>query len=242
MATTSLRYWFFDVLRQYPRIYLPLARRFNRAKDGSDRAVARDTDLVIEAYPRSGNTFARFAFELSQPRPVKLAHHLHAPAQVIAAARWGVPALVIIRDPVDAVLSFHVRTPTLPFGSVLTSYTRFYRAVEPYRDAFVLARFETVTSDFGKVLEVVNAKFRTRFAPFVHDAEQEQRVFETMDAHHARTRPADRAAEQTTSRPAALKEDRKQALRDKLVLDPAYASGWASARTIYDRVVATADV
>src|SRR5690606_25851367 len=122
---------------QYPRLYLPLARRFNRTRDGHDRAVARDSALVIEAFPRSGNTYARFAFEQSQPRPVKLAHHLHAPAQVIAAARWNVPCLVLIRNPCDAALSFHVRAPVLSLAGALQSYTRFYRRIEPWREHYL---------------------------------------------------------------------------------------------------------
>ena len=43
------------------------------------------TELVIEAFPRSANTFATVAFQLSQPAPVRVAHHLHAPAQVTEA-------------------------------------------------------------------------------------------------------------------------------------------------------------
>lgn len=47
MVVPPLRYLVADVLRCHPRLYLPLARRFNRAIDGSDRTVSRDTDLVI---------------------------------------------------------------------------------------------------------------------------------------------------------------------------------------------------
>ncbi len=241
MVVPPLRYLVADVLRCHPRLYLPLARRFNRAIDGSDRTVSRDTDLVIEAYPRSGNTFARFAFELAQGRPVKLAHHLHAPAQVIAAAWLNVPALVIIRDPADAALSLHIRTPRLSLATCLASYRRFYRTVEPYRQSFVLARFETVTRDFGRVIEAVNARYNTRFVPFIHDAEHEAEVFARMEANHLRTRPTDRIAEQTISRPAALKEAYKQKLRQ--TLDSAALAGLhAQARQVYERLVATADV
>jgi hypothetical protein len=40
-----------------------------------------------------------------------IAHHLHAPAQVIRAARWRILTLVLMRRPRDAVLSLVIRDP-----------------------------------------------------------------------------------------------------------------------------------
>jgi len=235
------RYRITDVLSCHPSVYLPLARRFSRARDGSDRAVGRDTALVIEAFPRSGNTFARFAFELAQPRPVKLAHHLHAAAQVIAAARWRVPALVIMRDPCDAVLSLHVRMPWVSLREALLSYHRFYRAVQPHRRAFVLARFETIIRDFGQAIAAVNERFDTDFTPFEHNDRNEQAVFDRMAEHHRIARPSDRLTEQTIGRPMPQREARKEQLRQ--VLDaPALTEARAIASELYNRMIDTADV
>src|SRR5436309_8002883 len=93
----------------YPRLYLPFARW--KYREIADRIVEADTQLVIEGFQRSGNTFAVVAFEVAQPQPVKLAHHLHAAAQIVAAVRMGVPTLVLIRDPDESVLSHMVREP-----------------------------------------------------------------------------------------------------------------------------------
>jgi hypothetical protein len=40
-----------------------------------------------------------------------IAHHLHAPAQVIRAARWWILTPVLMRRPRDAVLSLVIRDP-----------------------------------------------------------------------------------------------------------------------------------
>ena len=75
---------------------------------GSSRAVTPDKLVVIEGFPRSGNSFARRAFIMAQDETfdvTRIAHHLHVPAQVIRAARWRIPTLVLIRRPKDAVLS-----------------------------------------------------------------------------------------------------------------------------------------
>src|SRR4029453_17396954 len=96
-------------LTERPAAYLPLARR--RYPGPSPMVVTRDTDLVIDGYTRSASTYAVYAFQLAQDRPVRLAHHLHAPAQIVAAVRWGIPTMLVVRDPRGAVLSQAVREP-----------------------------------------------------------------------------------------------------------------------------------
>src|SRR5262245_45373054 len=65
---------------EHPAIYLPFARR--KYPGPSPKVIDADTELVIDGYMRSANTFAVYAFQMAQRRPVRLAHHLHAPAQV----------------------------------------------------------------------------------------------------------------------------------------------------------------
>ena len=130
--------------------------------------VRAETELVIEAYPRSANTFSAVAFQTSQPRPVRLAHHLHAPAQIVAGARRGIPVLVPVRHPRDCAVSIAIRSPHVPLAQALEAYRRFHEAVLPYREACQVALFEDVTTDFGRVVEALNAKFGTGYVPFSH--------------------------------------------------------------------------
>lgn len=95
-----------------------------------------NTELVIEGFPRSGNTFAGAAFTVVQGRPVTLGRHMHRPAQVIAAARRGLPTLVFIRRPSDAVLSLVIRHPHISIAKALNDYIRFYTAIMPYSHAY----------------------------------------------------------------------------------------------------------
>ncbi len=130
--------------------------------------ISLETELVIDGYTRSATTFAVYALQLSQTQPVRLAHHLHAPAQLIEAARRGVPALVLIREPEAAVLSQLVREPWVPIAGALIAYSRFYECLVPYRDRFVVGEFEQVTHDFGTVIRRLNERFGTSFTEFVH--------------------------------------------------------------------------
>jgi hypothetical protein len=140
-----------------------------------------ETELVIEAYPRSANTFATVAFQISQPRPVRLAHHLHAPAQIVAAARRRVPVMVPVRHPRDCAISVAIRAPYVSLGQALEAYRSFHEAVLPYRDSCHVALFEDVVTDFGQVVVGLNAHFGTSFTPFDHTQENVERVYALID-------------------------------------------------------------
>ena len=79
------------------------------------------------------------------------------------AVRLGLPTLVLIRRPTDAVTSYLVRRPTLTPDDALLEYLDFYRTAWPARDGFVVAPFEPVVSDFGAVIDRVNERFGTSF-------------------------------------------------------------------------------
>ncbi|MGZ4430352.1 MAG: hypothetical protein ACXVYV_01775 [Gaiellales bacterium] len=191
-----------SLLARYPRAYLAFARR----RYGSQRVLDAATELVIEGFPRSANTFAVNAFLLAQPRPVALAHHLHSSAHVIAAARAGVPALVLVRRPQDAIASVLVRKPTLPASRVAEHYIDFHTRIRPWHDRLVVADFGQVTTDFGAVIRRVNATFGTRFAEFEHSPENVRRCFSDIE-QHGRSRLAGEPAEHALARPSAARND-----------------------------------
>jgi len=162
----------------YPALYLPFAR--HKYPGPSPEVISSQTDLVIDGYTRSATTFAVYAFQLSQDRPVRLAHHLHAPAQLITAARRGVPALALIREPRGAVLSQLTQEPDVALRDALAAYSRFYACLLPYRDSFVVGEFGEVTRDFGAVVRRLNARFGMSFAEFRHTEANMRECFELI--------------------------------------------------------------
>ena len=137
--------------------YIRLARHRR-----SQNTIAADTQLVIDGFMRTASTYAVVAFQLAQPRTG--AHHLHAPAHLIAAARAG-PAMMTVREPSATCVSTAIRLPDIGMEAVLRAYVRFYRTLAPWRDRFVVAPFDRVTADLGAVVCEVNERFGTDFVP-----------------------------------------------------------------------------
>lgn len=211
---------------KHPRIYY----NFYGLKPKNRRlAVDGQTQLVIEGFPRSANTFAVVAFEHAQKESVSLAHHLHVPAQVIRAARWRIPTLVLIREPADAILSLMVRHPEISAGHALKHYILFYETVAEYSEACVLGRFEEVTEVYGAVIERINERFGTDFVPFETTGENIREVFNRVEEIN---RVESEGLEEQVARPSAARKELKAAARTKLEA-PAHEATLARAGALY---------
>ena len=165
---------------RYPALFYPLHAIKNRFSC-NHLYTGRDTDIVIEGFPRSGNTFALFAFEQAQQLEFKIANHVHVPAQIARGVDYGIPTIVLLRNPCDAILSLIVRYPELSAVACAKTYVDFYRAIHKYRHGFMVANFSDVISDFGSVIGRVNARFCTKFSIFEHSRENVSKVFGDLD-------------------------------------------------------------
>jgi hypothetical protein len=165
-AWRRLRYRVRTAATERPGLYLPFARR--KYPGPSPEVVSSETELVIDGYTRAASTFAVYALQLSQPQPVRLAHHLHAPAQLIQGVRQGLPVLCLIREPRGTILSQLAREPDVDMRDALVAYRRFYTCLLPHLDRMIVADFDQVTGDFGAVIERLNARFAMTLTPFAH--------------------------------------------------------------------------
>lgn len=146
------------VTSRFPR----LALRAARAR-GHGVVVTPTTDIVIEGYPRSGNSVAFASLLAAQSASIRIAHHTHAPANVIAGVEAGIPVLVLIRAPEDAVIGLVSIKPDLTVVQAMRGYRRFYEPILPYRDRIVVSRSEDVSDGFEGLVERINQRFGTSF-------------------------------------------------------------------------------
>jgi hypothetical protein len=234
---TASRMWWDtkNAVSRYPAVAIPIARA-----RGHGAVVDARTDIVIEGYPRSANSFAVAAFDMPQPRPLRIAHHTHAAAQVIEGCRLGIPTLVLVRDPDDAVLNTCIYRPFLHVHDALWAYAWFYDAIWPYRYRYVVGPFPEVTTDFGRTMRRVNERYGSSFVPFTHHQEQVVRVFDAIDTYWKEQVGEGERFERVVGRPSSWRDRERERIRGSL--DAPRLSGLRRhAETRYRALVTMAD-
>ncbi|MEM9907318.1 MAG: hypothetical protein AAF921_20075 [Cyanobacteria bacterium P01_D01_bin.44] len=132
------------------------------SKQNQWKKVSPQKDICIEGFPRSANSFFAKAFRLYNPT-AKAAHHMHAPMQVIKATEYGIPCVVLIRKPIDAIASVLVVDRTLSTRFAIQSYINFYERIWPMRDQVIISDFKDTTTRPHRTIERVNQRYGTAF-------------------------------------------------------------------------------
>ena len=226
-----------DRARHYAR--RPLARTpylwdaAMKVRPEKSATLARpDTAIVIEGFLRSGNTFSVAAFQIANGPQLHVGRHLHGAPHVLRAVRLGLPTVVLIRPPRDAVLSYLVRRPTLTPYDALVEYLDFYRTAWPVRHGFVVAPFDRVTSDFGAVVDQVNERFGTSFRRYEATPENEARAFRLVEEMN-RLETGGEVVESLVGRPSAERSRRKDEL-SALLERPRTVRKMSAASALYE--------
>lgn len=197
-----------DYIRQYPLLFFRVLSFKQKYKP---LLVNKNTDIVIEGYPRSANTFAVAAFEIAQEKPIKIARHTHAAAQLKRAANLKIPTLVIIREPTQAIISYVIREDNVNLNLAIKRYITYYSAVSKLRENFIIADFNDITKNYGDVITKINQRFNTHFLIFEHTEENIKKTFrkvESMEREHANGV----LSESKVGRPSSERDSQKLAL------------------------------
>jgi len=142
-----------------------------------------DSDLVIEGYPRSANTFSADMIDVlteNDPR-FHFGHHTHEIDNLRLAEAYDVPRLVLIRTPEDAILSFRIFSGN-PVARCLDFYVNLNRNILALEKPFLVADFSEATTDFNRVVEKLNTVLRKPLpysqdlAADTHEAQEKARA------------------------------------------------------------------
>lgn len=209
-------------------------------RPGKRVTLARqDTAIVIEGFLRSGNTFSVAAFIVANGSDLHVARHLHGAPHLLRAARLGLPTVLLIRPPADAVASYLVRRPTLTPKDALTEYLDFYRTAWRVRDAFVVGLFDEVVNDFGSVIAKVNDRFGTSFTPYSPDRESREAAFRLVEEMN-RLECRGQLVETHVGRPSEQRQQQAAAVSERLRV-PRSSQLLQAADDLYAQYVRLAD-
>ena len=224
------------IVARYPALAIPLERARKRGQ-----VIGRHTDIVIEGFPRCASSFVVAAFRSAQePRLMTIAHHTHMPAQVIAGVRRGIPTLVLIRRPEDAIVSQLIRSPDLSVGSLLRGFVRFYSPLAAYRSGFVVGAFDEAINDLGGVIRRLNERFGTGFAEFIHSPENLARIDREIELDFRSRSSSEEQLERIIPRPSSWRASLSEQARRRVRNEPSAALR-LRAKRVYDELAGPSD-
>ena len=195
--------------------------------------VTKRTQLVMDGYPRSGNSYARATFQYANGYDLPISTHAHSHRMPELGAKRGIPTIVLIRDPRDCIASGRHFEPDVPVAVQIAAYRRYYEPVLKFVDKVMVVSFAQVTSDMGAVIKRCNARFGTDFTEYVSTPESEAAVVAKIDEATEIFAPEGRF-DAMVSRPSAVRQDKDKLLADLTAADQA---DLAALGQLYERLL-----
>lgn len=207
-----LRLWRFEAWQFLYRRGLAWLRR-----DLYMRLASQETDVVVEGFPRSANTYLVQALILISDGHLQIAHHLHDPCQIRTATRLRIPCFVIVRDPLDAISSWKLKAPHIRTTLMLRIYDEFYQRVAQDQAAVTFIRYSDVVTSTTEVVSEIMRQIDPKARPNLTEL-SDDRIFAAIDARKHEREDAKDVAEfaLTVARPTIDKADRKQDIKSRI--------------------------
>ncbi len=117
---------------------------------GTRRPDPGSFDFWIEGFPRSANTFTLHVMRLAFPGR-RIVSHIHAPFLCLDALGTGKPGVLLVRDPLPAILSYCVMTGH-HLATAIDYYDRFYSLVVPHASRLFIADFTLASTNPGLMI------------------------------------------------------------------------------------------
>ena len=141
------------------QVCLPFFRLFGNK---FPNIVCSTSDICIEGFPRSGNTYFVSGF-LSWNKGVSVSHHTHLAGNVKSAIKRKLPTIVLIRRPEDVVSSIVIWDGLLNTTIALLAYIHFYQVLWKHRSRILVLNFDDLTQRPDDCVRKINTHFNTHF-------------------------------------------------------------------------------
>jgi len=167
----------------YLRIAPSLLGISDTSKVGLGSRITPSTGLVVEGFPRSGNTFGAEVFRIVSENRFEVVSHVHHAAQVKSSVKRGVPTVLVIREPVACLSSYLVGGPHATVRGVLREYIAYHTSIRRQVPHCVVVEFNELITDFELVITRVNDAFDLDLPPLKKFSSVEE-VFDVIVSEH----------------------------------------------------------
>ncbi|HOI28595.1 MAG TPA: hypothetical protein PLZ15_02460 [Melioribacteraceae bacterium] len=174
--------------------------------------VKKDTELLIDGFPRSANTFAYTFIELTQPVK-KIAHHVHLPVQFYRGIRFRTPAVLLLRNPVDAAISMSIRRPTYFPYLIFLYYYLFHKKIWEIINDTLVIKFEEVISDPNSIIRKLRSKNCSGLSEVELTDKLKERINKRVDELDMKNRNDSEIKNSTVARPTEYRKNISAKLR-----------------------------
>lgn len=195
------------MIEHFPGLYIRVAQR----RTPTRTAVDATTDLLIDGFPRSGNSYLVSWIGRANPQ-LRIASHMHSIAHVHAAVRRRVPTVVVVRRPEEAIASLAVYAPQSPLERHIARYRRFHRGMRKLADAVLISPFPVTTG----APELVVDALRPRMAVALEAAPPGGRGEAMDEVDRRRIAFGGRADETKVARPSTARRPAIEQVRERL--------------------------
>ena len=200
----------------------------------------RETNLVVEGFPRSGNTHAFHLIQSCFPNIV-IGHHTHSVAALNACMRFNLPLLVVVRVPLDSLASALVYRGQITGDPMHEAFCYLYR---DYVDFFttlnkvirtsqcdvLVVSFETLTKSPESVIGEVLGRWGGRYKT-VEDRTISEICLNALAAHRLET---DKQSADCATLPSAERAKKQAVAKHFLENEKSYEL--ETLTNIYDRL------
>ena len=191
--------------------YRPFTGLFRCFSERYPHYAKDDSQICIEGFPRSGNTFLVAAIQRWNPE-IKISHHSHLASNAKYALDNSVPTVILIREPLEAVSSAMIWDGRLSAEVGLRGYLSFYRSLMSDLPQVLVLGFAEFTQRPDKSVEKINQRFGLQLQWKEYDDRELRAVSRYLSKHDQRSNRGATSA----SLPNREKEQLKRACRIEL--------------------------
>jgi len=117
--------------------------------------VTKSSDIVVEGFPRSSNTFLTVALKALLGEGFSIANHYHSSAQFSLGYKLKKPMVLVVREPLNCLVSNLLYYPSRSRKEVIDDYILFHENLKQYLPNIFVVDFNDVTTNpVGLIAEI----------------------------------------------------------------------------------------
>ena len=147
--------------------------------------VSKSSDLVVEGFPRSSNTFLTVALKELLGEEFSIANHYHSSAQFSLGYKLKKPMVLVIREPLNCLVSNLLYYPNRSREEIIDDYILFHQNLRKYLPNIYVVDFKDVTSKPLDVITGISEEFGLKIDTASIDKEAFSSNIMAMVKNHA---------------------------------------------------------